>query len=535
MEFYRDATWILEDLVKLSTKNNKNNNTDNENDESSTNAKHKNQISGSLQTIILKSHKKYKLKTNPKHIYAVVQSCYHFLPLLDYIYKKSQIEQQIPIKNGKKLYTKYTLYLCIHDLLLSKSKRIQMGKHPLKKFVMNQKTRLNAELQRFKIKNKISNLNTYFLQQSAINQQDLPPIRWFRLNLVKLANKTEIEKTMHEIGKKFPQKVDSWKDIESQDVEKIYYDEYIPHLFGVSPLSKITSHELYKQGKIIIQDRASCFPAHILQPSHKDVIIDSCSAPGNKTSHLASYIYSDGYRPGSRVDGDGTHHQQQQQQQEQQQIIAFEKNPERAKILEKMLSVAGCTQKLVKVNVGDFTKIGIQKDYTHVTGLLVDPSCSGSGIFGRKFVDDLNKKNGKHKEENNQDEDDEEVPLEEFKQQEMDKQRLTKLSSFQFQIVKHALLFPNAKKVVYSTCSVHAEENEQVVLDLLVDNKVKEKGWKVRKREHVIPKWDRRGFVEEFDQTFDKETAVEIAQGCIRALPKEDGGIGFFAVCFERE
>ncbi|KAL6948737.1 hypothetical protein ACO0QE_001210 [Hanseniaspora vineae] len=515
MEFYRDATWILEDLVKLSNKNNTNN-------KDNTSSAKKNQISGSLQTIVLKSHKKYKLKTNPKHIYAVVQSCYHYLPLLDYIYKKSQIDQQIPVKNGKKLYTKYTLYLCIHDLLLSKSKRIQMGKHPLKKFVMNQKTRLNAELQRFKIKNKISNLNTYFLQQSAINQQDLPPIRWFRLNLVKLSNETEIEKTINEITKKFPQRVDSWKDIESQDVTKIYRDEYIPHLFGVSPLSKITSHELYKQGKIIIQDRASCFPAHILQPTHKDVIIDSCSAPGNKTSHLASYIYSDGYRPVRGVEGDVEQHQQ---------IIAFEKNPERAKILEKMLSVAGCTKKLVKINVGDFTKIGIQKDYNQVTGLLVDPSCSGSGIFGRKFVDDLNKKN----ETQNDVEDDEDVPLEEFKQQEMDKQRLTKLSSFQFQIVKHALLFPNAKKVVYSTCSVHAEENEQVVLDLLVDNKVKERGWRVRKREHVIPKWDRRGFVQEFEQVFDKELAQEIAQGCIRALPKEDGGIGFFAVCFERD
>ena len=64
--------------------------------------------------------------------------------------------------------------------------------------------------------------------------------------------------------------------------------------------------------------------------------------------------------------------------------------------------------------------------------------------------------------------------------------------------MKHALLFPSARKVVYSTCSIHAQENERVVVDLLLDPEANRRGWKLADREIVLPKWDRRGFEEEF-------------------------------------
>jgi len=41
-------------------------------------------------------------------------------------------------------------------------------------------------------------------------------------------------------------------------------------------------------------------------------------------------------------------------------------------------------------------------------------------------------------------------------------ERLEKLASFQSVILKKALSFPNVKRVVYSTCSIHNEENEKV-------------------------------------------------------------------------
>ena len=43
-------------------------------------------------------------------------------------------------------------------------------------------------------------------------------------------------------------------------------------------------------------------------------------------------------------------------------------------------------------------------------------------------------------------------------------ERLSKLASFQSVILKKALSFPNVKRVVYSTCSIHDIENEMVNL-----------------------------------------------------------------------
>ena len=49
-----------------------------------------------------------------------------------------------------------------------------------------------------------------------------------------------------------------------------------------------------------------------------------------------------------------------------------------------------------------------------------------------------------------------------------DPQRLKQLQAFQVFVLRHALLnFPNVKRVVYSTCSTHCEENEEVVDEIL--------------------------------------------------------------------
>lgn len=227
----------------------------------------------------------------------------------------------------------------------------------------------------------------------------------------------------------------------------------------------------YEDGSIIVQDRASCIPVTIMNPiKGKGVYIDSCAAPGNKTSQLASYA---------------------------KRVIAFERDSKRANTLTKMLKTAHLNNK-VDVKVMDFTHFsppnpdqnseGNEKMQEY-DGLIVDPSCSGSGIFRATTT----------------------TP-----------ERLEKLSEFQFLIMMHALRF-NTKKVIYSTCSIHPEENEQVVKRLLEHPNVFTK-WRLAPRERVLPEWPRRGLVSEFPE----------AEGCIRVEPRVDGGIGFFAACFER-
>lgn len=413
---------------------------------------------GSLQTRVFNASKNKKIKTNPKHIFALVSSTLKYKPFILEIMKKAKfLQEERSIQEPMAL-------LLVHDLLFSKSGRIQMGKNPMKDSVLKHKTRLQAELTKLKLKHRVKSLD-------EIIDEDDTPVRWFRINTLLSDTDTVLDQLS----------LDEVSSVDKIKPGTIYKDKYIQNLYGVSPKERITKSIAYDKGHLIIQDRASCFPASILNPGPADVVIDACAAPGNKTTHLAAHVGL----PGS--------------------ITAFEKDVRRSNILKMMVKKAGA-ESIVSVNVGDFTHSN-PEDFTGVTGLLVDPSCSGSGIFGRAH--------------------EEETPEESYSDE-----RLQKLASFQFSIMRHALNFPNAKKVVYSTCSIHAEENERVVIDLLNDTQVKRGGWRVANRSRVVPMWPRRGLVEEF-QAFPHPE--QLAGGCVRAIPKVDGGIGFFAALFERD
>ena len=405
------------------------------------------------------------------------------------IIKKSKIKQGLQMKKLK--ISDELLLLLVHDLVFSAKGRIQLGKHPIKDAFLQHQTRLQAEFTKMKLKYRVKSASEFPTKEA---DEDETPIRWFRINTIKVASPEKVFET-NELLKNL-QPVNSIDDI--KDTGFIYHDEYIPNLYGIHPREKLTSTQAYIKGEVIIQDRASCFPGYILNQDSGDIhteVIDACAAPGNKTTHSASFLPEDR----SSV------------------VYAFERDSKRVKILKTMCEKAtGKSKKeLIQITHADFTTTR-PDDFPNVTGFVVDPSCSGSGIFGRALEDSQK---------------------EEEKQQEIDTTRLNKLAGFQFKIVKHALLFPSARKLVYSTCSIHPHENERVVVDLLTDPEIKSRGWHLEDRLKVIPNWERRGWKEEFTSIAggDNEMCEKLAGGCVRSIPKEDGGIGFFAACFVRD
>eukprot|EP01125_Pyxidicula_operculata_P014645 TRINITY_DN489_c0_g1_i2.p1 TRINITY_DN489_c0_g1~~TRINITY_DN489_c0_g1_i2.p1 ORF type:complete len:217 (-),score=56.18 TRINITY_DN489_c0_g1_i2:16-666(-) len=96
-------------------------------------------------------------------------------------------------------------------------------------------------------------------------------------------------------------------------------------------------------------------------------------------------------------------------------------------------------------------------------------------------------------------------------------ERLENLASFQLSAIKHAFTFPSLQRLVYSTCSIHQIENEDVVQKALEESNGKFKLVK------LLPNWKCRGRKEGF----------EFADYCIRSGP-ENHTIGFFVSCFER-
>ena len=285
-------------------------------------------------------------------------------------------------------------------------------------------------------------------------------VKWARINGVT----SSIEKVIEELKSLgFSEKIDAG-ELGEKEYRK---DQHMKFLLQFNPKS-IQNLSLYKRGELIIQDKASCIPVYILDPKPGSMAIDACSAPGNKSTQLAAALKDDSGK---------------------QLIVAYEKDPHRYKVLQNMISDCHC-QTLIKCENRDFLTVPPQAGFKYI---VVDPSCSGSGMrlsLERQIQKD---------------------------QTGVSKERISSLANFQSVILKHALSFPDAERVVYSTCSIFAEENEAVVDEALKSCS----NWTLLK--NPFPDWPTRGL--------DK---YPFCKDVIRSDPGKNDCIGFFAACFVR-
>ncbi len=362
--------------------------------------------------------------------------------------------------------------------------------------------------------------------------------RWVRVNTLKATLQDQLDTTFKDFAR-----VANVRDVITGSAagKLLYVDEHVPNLLALSPTFEITKAHAYTSGAVILQDKASCFPAYLLDPQPEDGdVIDSCSAPGNKTTHVAAILRS-------RVaDGEEC----------TQKVYAFEKDEYRARTLDKMVNLAGA-QEITRMSLGrDFLKVDPDAPlYKNVGALLLDPSCSGSGIVGRDAMPTIHlpeqpgaaskkspplDKNRKRKREGGTadegrqqilvDDDGKELVVSSEKEMKL---RLEALSSFQLSLLLHAFTFPAARRVTYSTCSTHAEENEHVVLKALQSEVAARRGWRIMKRDQQVRgmrEWPVRGFLEASGGD------EEIAEACIRSYQGDGRGVmGFFVAGFVRD
>ncbi|KAG8934770.1 hypothetical protein FRC01_000451 [Tulasnella sp. 417] len=352
----------------------------------------------------------------------------------------------------------------VHDLLLARG-GIQAKDGPLKQAVLRHKTRLQAEWVKIKIKRGVK--NDAEMAQEDERQAQIP--RYVRVNI----NKWSLSDAVSHFRAQGYVQV---QRISETSEKEFHIDEHIDNLLVFPPKTSLLADAAYEDGRVILQDKASCFSAAILAPSPNSIVIDATAAPGNKTTHLSALMDNTG------------------------RIVAFEKDRKRFTTLEKMVSKAGC--KNVETNCQDFLQTQPSDPrFSQVTHILLDPSCSGSGIVGR--LDHLVENRADHDGSENE-------------------ERLKKLSTFQRQIIEHAMQFPSVAKIVYSTCSIHPEENEHVVRDALAASRGR---FELVSRSEALPAWSRRGL--------ESELRGLDAQSLIRCSP-EDGTNGFFVACFRR-
>ncbi|KAK6525037.1 hypothetical protein TWF281_011922 [Arthrobotrys megalospora] len=492
----------------------------------------------SLKAIIYNPSKPFK-SPQPK-LYALIVETLKFQDIL-----KEVVENAGILKLERKL-TPLLSILLTHDFLLAKS-GIATSSGPLKDAILRHKARLNAEFKRARLKRGHADVKSLVdavnaehsresedgVTTSATGLTTFNP-RWIRVNTLK----TTMEGSLSSLTFSEFQEVGGMSDMFFFDVVRKYYYQkakLLSNILAIHPSHDITSSELYKSGKIVLQSASSCLPAIMLDPPKGSTVVDGCAAPGNKTTHLAALI------------GDGG------------RIFAVERDKRRADILEKMVTKAGAEKIVTILKATDFTTITDGHPAWQAGYLLLDPSCSGSGILQR--IDwDISKLNlpssdatsgqpSRSSRKRKRDEAPQKVfastseeldgqqVSEETKDENTSKERLQSLSDFQVAIILHAFSFPNAMRVTYSTCSIHAEENEHVVARVLNSEIAKERGWGVQSREdNPLSTWHRRGLVKELSSlNVGSEEQQRVAEGCVRVNRTDSLGGGFFVVCFIRQ
>ena len=184
----------------------------------------------------------------------------------------------------------------------------------------------------------------------------------------------------------------------------------------VQNLKNIEGNELFKLGYFTIQDISSMLVGKIANPEKDSKVLDICSAPGGKTTHVATIMENTG------------------------QVIARDVFDHKLKLIKSTVNRLGLTN--VSVENRDALKLddnSIDKfDY-----VLADVPCSGLGIIRRK-------------------------PEIKFKEA----SELSGLPDIQSKILNNASKYVKENgTLIYSTCTIHDEENINVVEQFLKENK----------------------------------------------------------------
>ncbi|KOS16440.1 s-adenosyl-l-methionine-dependent methyltransferase [Malassezia pachydermatis] len=358
------------------------------------------------------------------------------------------------------LLSECLLLVLVHDLLFA-SRGIQAAKAwPPKERLEKYKSQLHAELVRLQIRRKKKSVEELRSGEAERKIAGRIP-RWCRVNTLKVSQAEAINQ-LQKAGF-------TLVDTETLDQEHQFArSRHVRHVLAFHPkaTSKLMSLPLFRTGGLILQDLASCFPAEVLDPrtwaSSEVDALDATSAPGNKTSHLSALML-----------GQGT-------------LTALERAPQRFKTLVKMLDRAGCLASRggnVHPKKDDFLAMEPLGDGALVRFMLLDPSCSGSGIVNR-----LDYLTSQDDEQDNIEQvlpdDNRPAPLD---------ARLASLAALQQRMIRHAMTFPSLERFTYSTCSVHEEENEHVVKAVLESPEAKEGHWSLAPRSDVLPTWNERG------------------------------------------
>ncbi|KXG10500.1 16S rRNA (cytosine(967)-C(5))-methyltransferase RsmB [Anoxybacillus rupiensis] len=170
----------------------------------------------------------------------------------------------------------------------------------------------------------------------------------------------------------------------------------------------------FRNGYMTIQDESSMLVARALHPSEHERVLDSCAAPGGKSTHIAELMKRTG------------------------QVISLDVHEHKVKLIKQQ------AERLHLPNIAAYVLDSRQASQYFAREsfdkILVDAPCSGFGVIRRK-------------------------PDIKYAKNEKD---LRELARLQLAILREvAPLLKRGGTIVYSTCTIDHDENEEVVAEFL--------------------------------------------------------------------
>ncbi|MDY6012870.1 16S rRNA (cytosine(967)-C(5))-methyltransferase RsmB [Clostridium sp.] len=180
-----------------------------------------------------------------------------------------------------------------------------------------------------------------------------------------------------------------------------------PEAISIKGGKSVEDNKVFNEGKITVQDESAMLVAPLLDIAHDEIVLDLCSAPGGKTTHIAELLENTG------------------------KVLAFDLHKNKLGLIEENCKRLGI--KNVELKQMDATKIDV-----NLIGagdkILLDVPCSGLGIIKRKPEIKWNK----------------------------NREELKEIVKVQREIMENAWQYlKQGGTMVYSTCTLNKEENEQ--------------------------------------------------------------------------
>jgi len=174
-----------------------------------------------------------------------------------------------------------------------------------------------------------------------------------------------------------------------------------------------------ERGHCYIQDPSTTIACELLDPKPAEKILDACSAPGGKTGYVAQLMENVGT------------------------IVACDRDPERLAILKENMARMGVS--IVHISQYDWSRGHVPSEITSSAPfdrILIDAPCTNTGVMRRRV--DLRWR--------------------------LRRTDFDHMQQRQCEIIRALIPLLKAKgALVYSTCSLESEENEEVVNRILVE------------------------------------------------------------------